>query len=134
VAIALKGDRIAVLMNFRPLAAVSTECINVLWSSRLGGTYVDPTGQTSGEPELTPQISLPVSSGNLNAPPEPSAWYPGSWLDDATLGTGNIAQYLVGPGSAVTFLAAGQIYDVWSKLTGGSSEVPAKFVGQLSVI
>lgn len=120
-------------MNFKPIAAISLEDVNVLWSSRLGGTYIDPTGQTTGQPMLTPSIALPVSSGNPAAPAEPVTWFAGTWLLNATLGEGNIAQFEVGPGGGVVTLTAGVTYDVWSKLTGGTGEQPAKFVGSISV-
>lgn len=115
---------------FKPVAAISLECVNVLWLSDLDGTSVDPTGQTSGEPALPVQMAFPQSSGNYSAPAEPSVWYTASWLLNGT-GRGYVAQALVGPGGLVT-LTAGLSFDVWSKVTA-SPEVPAKFAGTLPV-
>ena len=120
------------MANFAPISALSLEDVNVLWAGKLAGNNIDPTGQTEGQAELTPQMAFPVSSGNVSAPAEPSVWYTGSWLLGATLGDGNMAQVLVGPSGGVVTLTAGTTYDVWARLTGGT-EVPVQFVGQLPV-
>jgi hypothetical protein len=116
---------------FPPIAALSLEDVNVIWTSQLAGTSIDPTGQTPGQPALVVQFAFPVSSGNALAPAEPSSWYQGSWLTGQTSAY-YVAQCLVGPGGGVVTLTAGQAYDVWSKILG-SPEVPAKFCGQLAV-
>lgn len=115
---------------FSPIAAVSLECVNVLWISDLDGTSIDPTGQAAGQPELPVQFAFPVSSGNVQAPAQPSAWFSGSWLQNGT-GRGYVAQALIGPGGGVVTLTAGQ-YDVYSRITG-TPESPVRFVGVLTV-
>jgi len=115
---------------FPPIAAVSLECVNVTWNSDLDGTSIDPTGQTSGQPELVVQFAFPLTSGNYYAPAQPVTWYTASWLLNGT-GKGYIAQCLVGP-SGVVALSAGLSYDVWSKITG-SPESPQKFAGVQAV-
>jgi hypothetical protein len=114
-----------------PIAAVSLEEVNVTWTSTLDGTTVDPTGQTAGETLLTVQMAFPASSGNPAAPAEPVTWLTASWLPGGT-GFGYVAQALVGPGGGVVTLAAGQAYDVWSKITG-TLESPVKFAGSQQV-
>jgi hypothetical protein len=121
----------AIMTMFRPIAAISLEEINVTWTSELGGTRIDPTGQTPGQPQLVVEFAFPVSSGNQLAPAEPVTWYTGQWLVGTT-SLGYIAQCLIGPGGGQVTLAAGQSYDVWSKILG-SPEVPAKFAGTQQV-
>ena len=116
--------------NFSPIAAVSLEYVNVTWTSRLAGTSIDPTGQTSGQSQLPVQMAFPVSSGNALAPAEPATWYTAAWLTGTT-STGYIAQCLVGPAGLVQ-LTAGQAYDVWSKILG-SPEQPCRYAGTLKV-
>ena len=112
----------AVLMNvFMPVSAVGLQEINVLWTSDLAGTVVDPTVAP-----LVVQMAFPVSSGDPNAPAQPVTWYSASWLAGTTI-KGWVAQCLVGPGGVVT-LAAGTKYDVWSQIQG-SPEVPKVFAG-----
>lgn len=106
---------------FAPIAAISLQEINVFWTSDLDGTVVDPIAGG-----LTVQFAVPVSSGSITAPAQPSSWFAASWLPNG-IGKGYVAQGLVGPGGAVT-LTAGQNYDVWSKILG-SPEQPAQFVG-----
>lgn len=113
-----------------PVSALSLEEIPVTWTSDLDGTFIDPTGNTTGQPLLTVSFAFPVSSGNLAVPAQPVTWYAGSWLQGGT-GKGWLAQCLVGPGGGVVTLAAGN-YDVWSKVTG-NPEVPVKFAGTLTV-
>lgn len=122
--------RIAMTL-FSPIAALSLECVNVLWLSDLDGTVIDPTGQATGQPELPVQMAFPQTSGNYAGPAEPSVWYTASWLLNGT-GRGFVAQALVGPGGGVVTLTAGLTYDVWGKVTA-SPEVPARFVGTLPV-
>lgn len=112
----------AVLMaGFTPIAAISLQEVNVLWTSDLAGTVIDPTVTP-----LVVQMAFPVSSGNVNAPAQPVTWYTASWLAGGT-SKGWVAQCLVGPGGVVT-LVAGQSYDVWSKIQG-NPEIPATFTG-----
>lgn len=119
------------MASFTPVAAISLEEVNVIWQSGLDGVLIDPTGQTTGQAALPVSAAFPVSSGNQLAPSEPVTWYASSWLLGGT-GIGYVAQTLVGPGGGVVTLTAGQAYDVWSKITG-VPEVPAKFVGTLTV-
>ena len=65
---------------FSPISALSLECVNVTWQSSLDGTFVDPTGQTSGQPQLPVYFAFPQTSGNYNAPAQPVSWFAGSWL------------------------------------------------------
>lgn len=112
------------------ISSLSLENVNVRWRTDFAGTSTDPTGQTPGQAELPVQFAFPASSGDVTGPASPSAWFTGSWLQDAT-GLGYVAECLVGPGGGVTQLAAGR-YDVWSKVTGGA-ESPVRFVGVLTV-
>lgn len=114
-----------IMAEFEPIAAVSLEEINIAWTSDLDGTRIDPIAGN-----LTVQFAVPVSSGDETRPAQPASWFAASWLAGGT-GKGYIAQGLVGPGGAVT-LAAGQKYDVWSRITG-SPEAPAKFAGVQAV-
>ena len=107
---------------FTPIAAVSLQEVNVLWTSDLAGTVIDPTVAP-----LVVKMAFPVSSGDVNAPAQPVTWYSASWLSGATI-KGYIAQCLVGPGGGVVALVAGQSYDVWSQIQG-SPEVPMIFAG-----
>jgi hypothetical protein len=115
---------------FEPIAAISLEEINILWTADLAGTEIDPTGGTAGQPQLPVQFAVPVSSGNFLAPAQPQTWYTATWLTGDNI-RGYVAQGLAGPGGAVT-LAAGTSYDVWSKITG-SPESPVKFAGVQAV-
>lgn len=108
--------------EFKPIAAISLEEINVVWTSDLDGTVVDPVAGS-----LVVQFAVPVSSGNEARPSQPVTWYTASWLANGT-GKGYVAQGLVGPGAGTTTLVAGQSYDVWGKILG-SPEQPARFVG-----
>jgi len=121
----------AVLMNFAPIAAISLEEINVLWTSALAGTEIDPTGQTEGQPALTVQFAFPQSSGNPLEPAEPQTWFAGSWLTGTNI-AGYVAQALVGPGGGVVTLTAGLQYDAWTEILG-APECPRKFAGTLPV-
>ena len=116
-------SRITIMTNFKPVAAISTEDVNILWRAEIAGVAQDPT-------LLTPQFAVPVSSGNSNAPAQAVTWYTGTWLAGSTIALGSVAQFKTGTGGLFT-LSAGTVYDVWSRLTGGSGEAPAKFVGQL---
>jgi len=107
--------------GFTPIASISLQEINILWTSDLAGTVVDPTVLP-----LVVQMAFPVSSGNLNAPAQPVTWYAASWLPSTTV-KGWVAQCLVGPGGMLT-LTAGQSYDVWSQIQG-SPEIPKVFAG-----
>jgi len=120
-----------VMALFPPIAAVSLECVNVLWLSDLDGTTVDPTGATTGQPQLPVQFAFPQTSGNYAEPAQPVTWLTGSWLLGGT-GRGYIAQALVGPGGGVVTLTAGLTFDVWARVTG-IPESPAKFAGTLAV-
>jgi hypothetical protein len=113
--------RATLVSGFTPIAAISLQEVNVLWTSDLAGTVVDPTVAP-----LVVQMAFPPSSGSVNAPAQPVTWYPASWLAGST-GKGWVAQCLVGPGGAVT-LTAGQSYDVWSQVQG-SPETPKVFAG-----
>lgn len=113
------------MTKFEPVAAISLEDVNVLWTSDLDGTTIDPTTTP-----LVVQMAFPLSSGDETRPSQPVTWYAASWLSGGT-GKGYIAQCLIGPGGVVQ-LAAGQSYDVWSKILG-SPEQPVKFAGQLPV-
>ena len=107
---------------FLPIAAASLQEVNVLWTSDLAGTVIDPT--------ITPlvvQMAFPVSSGNIHTPNQPVTWYAATWLTGTTI-KGYVAQCLVGPGGGVVTLTSGQSYDVWSKILG-SPEIPAVFAG-----
>jgi len=115
-----------IMAEFEPIAALSLEEINIAWTSDLDGTRIDPIAGN-----LTVQFAVPVSSGNEAAPAQPSTWYAASWLPGGT-GKGYIAQGLVGTGAGTIVLAAGQKYDVWSKITG-SPESPVKFAGVQAV-
>lgn len=116
-------------MQFTPISSASLECVNILWTSALDGTTIDPTGQASGQPELNVEMAFPVSSGDYAAPAAPVTWYAASWLAGGT-GKGYYAQCLVGPaGTAV--LAAGT-YDVYSRIVT-TPESPVKFAGVLTV-
>jgi hypothetical protein len=112
---------------YAPISALSLAEINVLWTSDLDGTSIDPTGQTTGQAELPVQMAFPVSSRVPSAPAQPVTWYTASWLLGGT-GRGYVAQALVGPGGGVVTLTAGQDYDVWSRITG-SPESPVIFAG-----
>jgi hypothetical protein len=112
---------------YAPISALSLAEINVLWTSDLDGTSIDPTGQTAGQSLLPVQMAFPVSSGNPAAPAQPVTWYTAAWLLGGT-GRGYVAQSLVGPGGGVVTLTAGQSYDVWSRITG-SPESPVIFAG-----
>lgn len=118
--------------EFDPVSALSLEMINILWSGSLAGTFIDPTGGTTGQPLMTPSAAFPVSSGDFRNPAQPVTWYTGTWLAGGNrLGVGYVAQVGVGPGGSVT-LSAGVSYDVWGKLaSGGGAEAPVKFVGTL---
>jgi hypothetical protein len=113
--------------DFDPIAAVSTENVNISWSADLDGTTVDPTN-----PPLTVQFAFPLSSGNPDRPARPVTWYPGSWLAGGLGGQGFIAQCLVGPDGGAVTLTAGQSYDVWGQILG-TPEQPARFAGTLPV-
>jgi hypothetical protein len=115
---------------FSPIAAVSLECVNVLWLSDLDGTSVDPTGQTTGQPQLPVYFAFPPTSGNYAEPAQPVTWFAASWLLGGT-GRGFVSQCLVGPGGGVVTLTAGQQYDVWGRVVG-NPESPEKFAGVLS--
>ena len=82
---------------FRPIAALSLECVNVTWIAELDGTSIDPTGATTGQPQLPVQMAFPQSSGDPAAPAEPSAWFTASWLTGGT-GRGFVAQLDPTPG------------------------------------
>lgn len=116
-----------VMAQFPPIAAVSLECVNVTWNSDLDGTLVDPTGQTTGQPQLPVYLAFPPTSGNYSEPATPVTWYTASWLLGGT-GRGFVAQCLVGPGSGMVTLTAGQAFDVWSRVVG-NPESPEKFAG-----
>jgi hypothetical protein len=118
------------MTDFEPVASISLEEVNALWTTDLDGTTIDPTGVSTSTSPLVVQFAFPVSSGNQLAPAQPSTWYTGSWLINGT-GKGYVAQCLIGPGGALT-LTPGQQYDVWSKVTG-SPEQPVKFAGTLPV-
>lgn len=120
-----------VMALFPPIAAVSLECVNVLWLSDLDGTLVDPTGQATGQPQLPVYLAFPPTSGNYSEPAAPVTWYTASWLLGGT-GRGFVAQCLVGPGSGMVTLTAGQAFDVWSRVVG-SPESPEKFAGVQAV-
>jgi hypothetical protein len=113
-------------MIFEPISALSLEEVNVLWTSDLDGTTINPLS-----PLLTVQMAFPLSSGNAAAPAQPVSWLAATWLVGGT-GKGYVAQCLVGPGGGVLQLAAGQSYDVWSKILG-TPETPVKFCGMLPV-
>lgn len=117
----------AVLMEFEPIAAASLEYIPVLWTAGLAGTDIDPTGETSGQPQLAVQFAVPLSSGNPLAPAEPAAWYTATWLTGTNI-RGYVAQGLTGPSPAPVQFTAGMAYDVWSQITG-NPESPRKFAG-----
>jgi hypothetical protein len=112
------------LVNFDPVSALSLSENNILWTSDLAGTVIDPTVAP-----LTVQHAFPVSSGDITRPTPPSAWFTATWLAGETI-KGFVSQCLVGPGGAVT-LAAGK-YDVHGKILG-SPEIPVVFVGVLTV-
>lgn len=120
----------ATLINFDAISALSPENINVNWDSHFAGLEYDPTGQTTGQPQLAVTMALPVSSGNILAPAQPVTFYTASWYTGTTV-KGWIAYLTVGPGGAVT-LSSGTTYDVWSQLHG-TPDSPVKFVGQLRV-
>jgi hypothetical protein len=107
--------------GYTPIAAISLQEINVLWTSDLAGTLIDPTVGP-----LPVKMAFPLSSGNTNAPAQPVTWYTASWLNGTTI-KGWVAQCLVGPSGVVT-LAAGNDYDVWSQIQG-APEIPMVFVG-----
>lgn len=113
--------KVVLLSAFLPIAAISLQDVNVLWTSDLAGTVIDPTVTP-----LVVQMAFPISSGNINMPAQPVTWYAASWLAGGT-SKGWVAQCLVGPGGTVT-LTTGQSYDVWSKIQG-SPEIPAMFAG-----
>jgi hypothetical protein len=114
---------------FEPIAAISDELVNALWTSDLGGVTTNPTTLP-----MPVQFAFPPSSGNLLAPAEPVSWFSGAWVSPTGAYKGYIAQIMVGPGIGVVTLTAGQTYDVWSWVnTGSGQENPKKFVGQLAV-
>ena len=115
---------------FAPIAAASLEEVNVLWTSDLAGTSVDPTGVSPGSTLLVVQFAFPQSSGNPLAPAEPVLWFTGSWLTGTNI-KGYVAQILVGPGGGVVTLAAGLQYDAWSQVLG-TPEQPRKYAGTIS--
>lgn len=113
------------MANFDPIAAASLENVNVVWTTTLAGTAIDPVAGA-----MAVKMAFPVSSGNPRLPAQAVTWFAAAWLGGTTL-AGFVAQCLVGPGGAVT-LTAGQTYDVWSWVTG-SPEIPKQFAGQLAV-
>jgi len=113
------------MASFEPISALSLQKINITWTSDLDGTVIDPIAGN-----LTVQFAVPVSSGLILAPAQPSSWFAASWLAGG-VGKGFIAQGLVGPGGAVT-LTAGVKYDVWGKILG-SPEQPVIFAGVQAV-
>jgi len=113
--------RVALMDRFTPIAAISLQEVNVLWTSDLAGTSINPTTAP-----LAVQMAFPISSGVPAMPAQPVTWYTASWLTGTTI-KGYVAQCLVGPGGVVT-LTSGQSYDVWSKIQG-SPEIPALFAG-----
>jgi hypothetical protein len=120
----------AVLSSFAPIASVSLEYVNIQWTSELCGTVIDPTGVAAGSTLLPVLAAFPVSSGNPLEPAVPVTWFAGSWLFGST-SAGFTAQFLVGPGGAVT-LTAGLEYDVISMIEG-TPEIPVVFAGVLPV-
>jgi hypothetical protein len=124
-----------VVVQFEPVAAVSVEYVNILWTADLAGTGTDPTGQTPGQPELTVQFAAPVSSGDILHPAQPVTWYLAVWLTGTNI-RGYVAQAAVGPtgGSpaGVVQLTSGVKYDLWSRILG-NPEAPARFAGVLPV-
>src|SRR2546423_15682916 len=109
------------MTSFEPSVAISLENVNGAWPSHLDGTGVKPTTTP-----LVVQMAFPLSSGDVAHPAQPVSWFAAAWLSGGT-GKGYVAQCLVGPGGVVQ-LAAGQAYDVWSKILG-TPEQPVKFAG-----
>ena len=120
----------AVLMNFEPVAAISLEYLNMLWTADLAGTELDPTGQTAGQLQLSVLFAVPQSSGNPLEPAVPSVWYTAVWLLGGNI-RGFVSQGLVGPSPAPVQFTAGLSYDVFGKIEG-APEVPVKFCGTVS--
>lgn len=125
-AIAARLEGVRTVASFTPVAALSTENVNVIWTSELAGTVIDPTS-----PLLQVKMAFPVSSGLILRPAEPVTWYTAGWLTGTTI-AGFVAQCLVGPSGGVVTLSAGVTYDVWSQILG-TPENPVKFAGQLAV-
>jgi hypothetical protein len=119
----------AIMAEFKPIASISKANINVVWTSDLGGTDVDPTAQP-----MPVKFAFPVSSGDENAPAQPATWFDGVWLDPAGRQKGWIAQCPVGPTSlgGLLQLARGSRYDVWSEVDTGTETV-REFVGVQAV-
>jgi hypothetical protein len=80
------------------------------------------------------RFAFPASSGDENAPAQPSSWFDGVWLAPPSGGyKGYIAQCPVGPvaDGGLVQLTRGR-YDVWSEVQAGN-ETPRQFVGVLPV-
>ena len=118
------------MFMFEPMAAASLEFLNMLWTAELAGTEIDPTGQTSGQPQLEVQFAVPLSSGDPLAPAEPETWFSASWLTGTNI-RGYVAQGSLGPSPAPFQMTAGLSYDAWSRILG-TPESPVKFCGTVS--
>ena len=70
--------------NFAPIYAGSLAEVNVVLTSELAGTRIDPTGASPGSTLLPVLMAFPVSSGDASAPATPQTWYPATWLLDST--------------------------------------------------
>lgn len=115
---------------FAPVSAAGLAEVNIIWTSGLAGTAIDPTGISAGSTLLPVLMAFPVSSGNPLAPAQAVTWYTAAWLLGAT-SAGYVSQCLVGPGGAVT-LTAGMAYDVWGQVQG-TPEVPKIYAGTQAV-
>ena len=114
------------MATYRPIASVSVQDVNAIWTSDLAGDPVDPV--ESGFPV---SFAFPLSSGNESRPAQPASWFDGSWLVPETGGyKGFIAQCKTGPVAegGLVQLAAGQAYDVWSQVLTDAGPV-RQFVG-----
>ena len=119
----------AIMTEFAAVASISKANVNVVWTSDLAGSTEDPTVAP-----MVVRFAFPASSGDENAPAQPSAWFDGAWVAPPSGGyKGYIAQCPVGPlaDGGLVQLTRGR-YDVWSEVQAGD-ETPRQFVGVLPV-
>ena len=118
---------------FAPVSAAGLAYINIMWTSNLLGTAIDPTGQSAGSTLLPVLMAFPASSGNPLEPAQAVTWYTAYWLLGSTA-AGYTSQCLAGPsgGGGLVQLTAGMQYDVWGQVQG-APEIPKIYAGTLPV-
>lgn len=104
------------------IAAASVEYLRVAVSAKEAGVVVNPT---------TDAVAMAVKTSGT---PSGGDWKTAAWETDATTDPDTYyARVLVGTGTDVGALTAGDTYSVWVRVSD-SPEVPIKHAGYIQVI